>query len=127
MIFAQEHLAEIVASNSVDESAVTGGEQLQAIRTYTQAMNAAVELLFKYCLCRDTVCVEQNDLTIATTDDNLVNRDSSDCFNAHGTSIYCECETLSFNLERTQITTCCACEEVVFVAFAISHTCVVSL
>ena len=45
MIFAQEHLAEIVASNSVDESAISTGEKLQSIRTYTQTVNAAVELL----------------------------------------------------------------------------------
>ena len=45
MIFTQEHLAEIVASNSVYESAVSTGKKLQAIRTYTQTVNAAVELL----------------------------------------------------------------------------------
>lgn len=47
MVLAEEHLAEIVASNPVDETAISAGEKLQTIRTYTQAVNAAVELLLQ--------------------------------------------------------------------------------
>jgi len=47
VVLAEEHLAEIVASNPVDETAISAGEKLQTIRTYTQAVNAAVELLLQ--------------------------------------------------------------------------------
>jgi hypothetical protein len=89
-------------------------------------MDASENLCLKQCLTEVLVNVEQHNLSISTSNANLVVSYSLDTLNALSADILSENEELVFHLERAKVSTECTSEKEFLAWFAESKARVVS-
>lgn len=126
MVLNEEHLREVIHSDTVDETSVRGRQQLQTIGRSTKTVHSAKQLGAGQHLRLIVIDAEKDDLTVTAANNDLISSHGFDRLNTFGTSVDIEGEGLVLDLESEKITGLGAREEHVLTVLAESHAGVVA-
>ena len=126
MVLTEEHFGEIRDPHPIDEPLISGSQDLNAILTRREPMNASKQLGLKQGLAELLIHMEEDDLSVTSSNADFI---SSDCLNALDTlsaDILGKDKQLVFNLEAAEVSRLSTSKEKLLVILGEDQTTVIS-